>query len=334
MLSRGRAVLLALAAIFFVWLSIVPAEASTAIYYSAPDNIYGWCAGYAYDRAHTCAHDECTKEGGKDCVLALECDGGWGAIAFAEEPAVGVGATCGLKDAYFARSQALAACMNAANNLCWTDTTFDGDGNSASAADNRNFDLVWFTQTMLQIRHFKLGDADGQMGGQTRAAIAKFRSSLGEGQSGAPDEDLVRRLLDAVEGPQIYASIIKRDVLDDRTDLNDITFAKSTSPSPAMSFSEVLMQRPEDQRRLALATILADEGSPCTLPAKDAEPLPDAKSGVWNIGCAEGDYTLMLTADGSTVITTGKSTMTPDNSKTAPSTDDSGGSGKNLTAAH
>jgi peptidoglycan hydrolase-like protein with peptidoglycan-binding domain len=335
MLIRGRAVFIALAAIFWVCLSLAPVQASTAIYYSVQDNIYGWCAGYAYDRAHTCAHDECTKQGGKDCQLALECDGGWGAIAFGNEPAVAVGATCGLKDAYFARSQALAACMNVANTLCATDTTFDGNGQNTTTASNHDFDLTWLAQAMLQIRNFKLQNADGEMGIETRTAIKKFQTALRETPTGIADQTLIDRLLDAVEGPQEFASIIKRDVLDARhADLGDLTYAHAASPIPLMGFSQDLMQRSDEQRRTALATILSDEGSPCTLPAKDAEPLPDAKSGVWNIGCVEGDYTLMMTGDGQTVITTGKSTMTPD-SKTAASPDDNGGgNGKNLTAAH
>ena len=333
MFIKGRAVFIALAAIFWVCLSLAPAQASTAIYYSAEDNIYGWCAGYANARAHTCAHDQCTKQGGKDCQLALECDGGWGAIAFANAPAVAVGATCGLKDAYFARSQALAACMNVANTLCATDTTFDGNGQSSTTASNHNFDLTWLAQAMLQIRNFKLQNADGEMGIETRTAIKKFQTALRQTPTGIADQDLIDRLLDAVEGPQEFASIIKRDVLDARADLGDLTYVHAALPLPLMAFSQNLMQRSDEQRRLALATILSDEGSPCALPAKDAEPLPDAKSGVWNIGCVEGDYTLMMTGDGSTVITTGKSTATPD-SKSAPAGDDSGGSGKNVTAAH
>ena len=36
-----------------------PARAATAIYYSGPGNAYGWCAGYAYQRAHSCAESQC-----------------------------------------------------------------------------------------------------------------------------------------------------------------------------------------------------------------------------------------------------------------------------------
>ena len=61
------------------------------IYYSASENAYGWCAGFSHNRAHSCARGYCADQNAPDCQLVLECADGWGSIAFAESPAVGVG---------------------------------------------------------------------------------------------------------------------------------------------------------------------------------------------------------------------------------------------------
>src|SRR5690242_3190412 len=68
-------------------------NAATVIYYSKSDNAYGWCAGVATAKGETCAKGQCEKYG-KNCTLAIECEGGYAATAFAERPAAGFGATC------------------------------------------------------------------------------------------------------------------------------------------------------------------------------------------------------------------------------------------------
>lgn len=55
-----------------------PASAETVISYSAPENIYGWCAGYASARAQRCAQTNCAKYGGSSCQPVVECRSGCG----------------------------------------------------------------------------------------------------------------------------------------------------------------------------------------------------------------------------------------------------------------
>ena len=95
-----------------VMLAVWPRQASAAnaIYYSDRGNAYGWCAGYGHEYAHSCAGQYCRKNGGTNCSLVLDCDGGWGAIALAENPALGFGASCGFTTANAARIWALSRC--------------------------------------------------------------------------------------------------------------------------------------------------------------------------------------------------------------------------------
>ena len=134
-----------------VW-SLAPARAATVICYSAPENSYGWCAGYNDGNGRICARDYCGDAGGTQCQLAIECDSGWGAIALAEHPAFGFGASCGMADALSARKVALMNCAVASNALCWTDSAFSGNAAQQSEAAKREFDLTWFSQGLLQIR--------------------------------------------------------------------------------------------------------------------------------------------------------------------------------------
>src|SRR6188472_3244075 len=107
-------------ALLLLLLAQTPAHGQTAIYYSAPENAFGWCAGYSYERAQSCARNYCEKYGGTDCRLALDCNSGWGAIAWAESPLRGVGITCGMNEADGARYLALTSCMETAKGMCWT----------------------------------------------------------------------------------------------------------------------------------------------------------------------------------------------------------------------
>ncbi len=282
--------------------SFLPARAATVIYHSAPENTYGWCAGYGYDRAHSCAKGYCRDAGGAECDLAVECAGGWGAVALAQDPARGFGASCGYGDASSARRAALAVCAAKSGTLCWTDSTFDRNASQLSAASNRNFDTTWYAQGVLQIRHFDPGTADGELGPMTRAALGEFQMKLGRPATGVLDDELFDRLLDAGDGPENLAKIIARDVYEKKADqLVDNTYGRSSSPAPDRTFSAELLERTPEARLMALATRLASGGTECSLPAVDAELVSDPDAGFWSIECQEATYTLVL-SEGSTII--------------------------------
>src|SRR6185503_802190 len=129
LVDRSRSAAL-LGALLLLLLAQTPTHAETAIYYSAPENAFGWCAGYSYERSNNCARSYCEKYGGTDCRLALDCSGGWGAIAWAENPLRGVGMACGMNGADAARYLALTSCMETAKGMCWTANAFRSNGNS------------------------------------------------------------------------------------------------------------------------------------------------------------------------------------------------------------
>jgi hypothetical protein len=290
-----------------------PVRAATAVYYSPTENVYGWCAGYPTDTANGCARGYCVDAGGTACDLAVGCGGGWGAIALAQSPARGFGASCAFGDAFGARVAALITCAVAANALCWTDTTFTVDGSTMPTSENYAFDIAWYAQGSLQIQNHDPGTADGAVGPKTRAALEAFQTELGRPATGILDDELFLRLLDGAKGAQSLVRVIKRDVVDPRQEeLATRTYAFAPSPAPAMTFSEELVQRTEAERLLALATVLASGGSTCSVPALDAHLLFDAADGTWSIECAEGSYTLFLSEGGSMVVPGGSAAPDPE----------------------
>jgi hypothetical protein len=133
-----------------------PASATTAIYYSDTSGSYGWCAGYSHDRSHSCAKDWCVKGGGTDCRPVVECNGGWGAVALSGYPVNGFGASCGMGDAITARGVALAECIVASKTICWTAALFAGSGSAQPDTERHQADVVYYSQTLLQMLKSKL----------------------------------------------------------------------------------------------------------------------------------------------------------------------------------
>jgi hypothetical protein len=303
MLGHGKIYFIAAGAMLLLALFLsLPARADSAIYYSPSQNGYGWCAGYSNNRAHSCARNYCAEWGGNDCTLAVECNGGWAAVAQAQEPTSGIGAMCGVNERSFARYIALATCMVASRTLCWTSSTFDGDGDEASEAANRAFDMAWYAQVMLQLAKHDPGTADGELGAGTRAAIREFQTSIGREPTGELNDELFWRLVDSVGGVQRFIRIIEQEVLEkERPEFGDIMYGYSPSPVPALSFTGQLMERSVEDRRMALATFLSSSGTPCSLPAIEATPT-DPATDVWQVDCAEASYILMMSDDSWIVV--------------------------------
>ena len=88
-------------------------------------------------------------------------------------------------------------------------------------------------------------------------------------------------------------------------------YAHAEQPYAVAGFSEEIAQRPDEARRLTLATVLSNWGTKCTLPAKSAEPVPADGSGGWWVTCDEGEWTVSWTdkmhliANGHISITSG-----------------------------
>lgn len=304
------------------------AQAATAFFYSDPEQYYGWAAGYNYSRAESEAHKGC-DQGGKSCKFVLECDGGWAAVAFADGYAKGVGFSCGYAKAIGARIAALVTCTAASRTLCWTSSTISNGGQERSAKDNRDFDMAFYAQAMLNSMGFDPGSIDGEMGGKTRDALKTFQAKLRLPPTGKLDDELFRRLLDAYGGRLVMAQSFQDGLVTPYKDeYAKSTFVLASQPYAGKSFSEEIATRDENYRRLTLATLLTMWDKPCTVPANAADAVPADGTGGWLVKCAEGDFTVLMSAGTHTIMNGlanissdpgGTTTATPkSNDKTSP----------------
>lgn len=312
--------------VFLIFANIAASQAATAFFYSEPEQYYGWAAGYNYSRSEREAHEGCNA-GGSACKFVLECDGGWSAVAFADEFAKGVAFACGFADAASARSAALVACIAEAKTLCWTSSTISNGGNERSEGENTDFDMAWYAQQLLYVMGFEPGDADGEFGGKSRTALRNFQTKLGLEPTGRLDWTVFHILLDAAGG-RLAAAQGAKNLADKNGDkFADRIYARAVEPNTVASFSEEIAKRTDDQRRMTLATLLSMWDTKCTLPAKAAQPVPEDGSGGWWVTCDEGDWTVMwtdqmhMTSPGHINITTdqgGTSSDSTDDSQQAP----------------
>lgn len=280
------------AAIVGIWLAlcwIVPATAATVIFYSAPDQTYGWCAGYSYSQCENEADQSCRGENGTDCRLAVECSGGAGAIAFSEDYDIGgMGAVCHARDENAARSIALELCMAAAHAPCTTGTAFSAHGRDMSKQKNAQFDLIWTAQVYLRVLGYMTADADGVVGGSTRSAVKSFETDLGLEPTGAIDQRLLSLLTYSSFGPESLNNYAAASVAGD-SNIVQYGYNHADTASPAQSFTDWLLGRDSDEQRLALGTVVRRNGTACSFPAK-AVSLLDKDTQKWTVECGEGTY--------------------------------------------
>ena len=182
--------------------------------------------------------------------------------------------------------------MAASNRTCWTDVTFNGNGRETSGDSDRQFDLTFLAQAMLQIGGYDLDSADGEFGPRTRAAIEAFQVDIGRFPFGDLDDELFQRLLSAVAGSKRLAVKLKKALLDPNEEtLRTSAYGYSPTPSTVVNYSEELMAWSVEERLMALATLIAVGGSnKCTPPALSGELVGEASGGTWLVACTEGAY--------------------------------------------
>jgi len=300
-----------LSSLLLLFSSIAASHAATAFFYSEKEQYYGWAAGYSYSRSETEAHNNCNA-GGTECKFVLECDGGWSAVAFADGFARGVAFSCGYANAVSARVTAIVNCIAMAKTLCWTSATISSNGRERSDKDNSDFDMAWYAQQMLYMQGFAITKTDGEAGKQTRAALGAFRAKLGLEPNGTLDNAIFERLLDAIGGRLLMARVFKEQLVDpNAAEYAKHIYVSATQPYAGKSLSEEIAGRADDQRRLSLATLLTIWGTPCTLPAKRAEPLPADGTGAWIVNCAQGEWTVLMGEGSHTIIASGTAPADP-----------------------
>lgn len=289
-------------------------SADTVFFYSDPDEQYGWAAGYGSSRAERDAREACRARGSQ-CQLVLQCGGGWSAVAFADNSATAVAFSCGYGNATSARVAALQSCVAKAKALCWTNATISNNGKARSDKNNRDFDMTWYAQGLLQ--HLKIPAAPtmtGTMDEKTRAALKYVRTKLGLQPNGQLDETLFNILVGATSRRRFVQNIdaIFQDQSAKYSDsIADHIYARGRRPNTLVDFGDAIAARTDTERRTALATLISLNREPCTLPAKRAEPLPSV-AGSWWVTCDEREWTvsvsdtLILTTPGRINITSGK----------------------------
>lgn len=270
--------------------ALLPASGASVIFYSKADNSYGWCAGYSYGRGESCAREQCLEYGSK-CELAIECDGGWSATAFAPDPLSGFGASCEWQSAGVARSIALVVCIYASHALCSTSEAFDGSGRAASEKSNDAYDLAWYTQTLLLTLGYDIGEVDGAIGSKTRAAIRDVQSAIGIEATGEADWSLMWYLTYLAGGPGKFVAdtIASIDAADQHV-VDTYTFRYASVPGVDLTLPEAIATLDDQWRRNILAALSTYAQVPCAIPAHTAAQTDDANA--WAVSCNEGDYLL------------------------------------------
>ncbi|MCO5131429.1 MAG: peptidoglycan-binding protein [Xanthobacteraceae bacterium] len=286
-----------------------PAFAASAISHSVPENVYGWCAGYAPGRADRCAQQRCQKQGGTACQIVVGCVGP-GATAFAERPARGFGAAC-LGDERSARMAALIGCISATNSLCWTSVTFASNGRASDASANLRFDQVWIAQIALQLLTFFKEAADGSLSEATQAAVGAFQKEIGRAPTGTIDEELLRRMVDAVGGPRHLAGIIKRVQLSSLE--RQLVGAKpvrlfytALNALPPEKPQQYFKRLNGEELKQALTTYMKARGAACKTPSPSVSTISES---IWIVVCNDVTYNVVFNEGGYSMITGGGLTI-------------------------
>jgi hypothetical protein len=286
-----------------------PAFAESAISHSAPENWSSWCSGYASGRAGRCALQRCQKRGGTACRVVVGCNGP-GAVAYAQQPAQGIGAAC-LGNEQSARMAALIGCMSATNSLCSTNFTFTSNGRAADDGANLRFDQVWIAQVALQSLKFLKEPADGVLTQATEQAIAEFQVTIGRLPTFNINDELLRRMVDAVGGPRQLAAIIKLEQLPSLE--RQLVGAKPTrlfytaqNALPPEKPQQYFKSLSGEELKVALTTYIMARGATC----KTKLPSVSAVSeGIWIVGCDDVTYNVVFNEGGHSMITGGGRTI-------------------------
>ena len=298
--GRGNAMRAVLCAVWLVICGIAagPAQAEIAVSWAAIERSYGWCeSGDAAD-AERCAADHCRNAGGSDCQTLVTCPNGYTAMAKPEKPATGLAVACGMQSPDWARIMAVAACVAAANAICWTDTTAAPDGAEIDVSLNRPFDRAFYASLLLQGRGYKIDGASGDATPELAQAIAAFQRDMARPETGSTDPPLLFDLIAASGGRTVVADAIRKGVLDRYGQgLDRQIVAQMTATVPRQGFTEdIATLSPEDQAA-AMAAVVRSTGGSCRGPIASAT-LPEGTTGTFTLVCADEEHVVVMEPDG------------------------------------
>lgn len=256
-------------------------RAESVVAKSSASDAYGWGETASVARA------ECSLTGRLDCAPVISCPGGgWTVLA---RPGAGLAAlavVCGQSDAD-ARRAALALCMRAANDLCWTADVVDPQGKRLPAEPNAAFDRAFHAGGLLRLAGLDPAGLPGDESEAYAGAVRAFEARLQLGVSGTVTRQTLFFLLAAAGGRQAYvdAAGAQEPALQ--------SYVWVAQPAARRTFSdELLAQSPEDREAALIALVLA-RGAPCLDWMGEVTP-PVPPSGVWTLLCQDGRYTITL----------------------------------------
>jgi hypothetical protein len=171
------------------------------------DESFGWCSDYgSREAARKCALDQCKQVGGVNCQLALECQGGWGAIATGDSGGYAIACEATLE--VTARMRALLMCLTAVKGLCHTQATFSEGNESISQEDNALFDRTIYAQVLLKKLRYYSGPIDADAGSDTRSALRSFQMNQGLPVTGEADGKTLDQLMAKLGGAYALVTVI------------------------------------------------------------------------------------------------------------------------------
>jgi hypothetical protein len=275
-----------------------PARADIAVSWAASERSYGWCESGDVADAERCAADHCRNAGGSDCQTLVTCANGYTAMAKPEKPATGLAVACGMQSPDWARIMALAACVSAANAICWTDTTTEPDGTEIDVSRNRPFDRAFYASLLLQGRGYRIDGASGDATPELAQAIAAFQRDMARPETGATDPPLLFDLIAASGGRTVVADAIRDGVLDRHgKGLERQIVAQMTATLPRQGFTEeIATWSPEDQAA-AMAAVVRSTGGACRDPIASAS-LPPGVPDTFTLVCADEEHVVVMQPNG------------------------------------
>jgi hypothetical protein len=276
------------------------AQAQTVIAHSAATGDYGWCSGG--DAA--CAVDACGDDGATDCAVVATCGAGWIVIASPETPRPGLAIACGGETEAHARLMALGFCVEAANDLCLSNSTIAPDGEDLTRDANRIFDRTFYAQAVLQLSGVTDLVATGTRTPETTAAIEAFQGRAGLEVTGSVDPPLLFHLLAAVGGRQGVLDKIVAGVAQPYRDQGfAAAYLYTPDVAPRLAFGAELAAMSPVDAAAALATLVRQGGHPCDRDGVTAS-TPDPEGEIWMLSCTGTQYTVLLNASGTTILAT------------------------------
>lgn len=271
----------------------VPARAQTVVAWSPTAEDFGWCG--KGDAA--CAIRQCAAFGSGDCTPVATCRSDWFAVAEPDGAQKGITVVCDMVRSVEAQLVALAACVTAANDLCWTRDVVHTDDGPEGDETIQERDRLMYAQALLQMTGRGEGFLiSGEADRATIAAIGAFQDRVGLPVTGLTEAPLIFHLLAAAGGRQAFVDTFTRNVTQPQRDKGIVVATAIAAGPPARrTLGQEWLAMSPAHRTLALTSYLRERGYACDREGAVAEVL-DAAGEIWSLTCAGTRYRVTFAA--------------------------------------